>query len=108
MTASVSSWCPGNPCSTSASASISPAQYAILAASNGTSAGNGGWGCECPQHRDLLVAIGPDRRHPHWPRPHCLTGGSVPVTETLDPILDAIEGRRWVFDDLLRLLAEQD
>src|ERR1700730_545404 len=21
-------------------------------------------GCECPQHRDLLVAMGPDRRHP--------------------------------------------
>jgi len=33
--ASASSWCRGNPCSTSASASISPARCAMLAASNG-------------------------------------------------------------------------
>ncbi len=36
----------------------------MLVASNGISAGNGGWGCECPQHRDLLVAMGPARRDP--------------------------------------------
>ena len=30
----------------------------MLVASNGVSAGNGGWGCECPQRRDLLVAMG--------------------------------------------------
>ena len=64
MTASVSSWCHGSPCSTSASASISPAQCALPAASNGVSAGNGGWGYECPQCRYLLVAMGPDRRDP--------------------------------------------
>ncbi len=34
------------------------------AVSNGVLAGNAGWGCECPQHGDLLVAMGPDRRHP--------------------------------------------
>ncbi len=39
----------GNPCSTSASASISLAQCALLAASNGVSAGSVGWGCECHQ-----------------------------------------------------------
>ena len=33
-------------------------------ASNGVSAGNGGWGYECPQCRCLLVDMGPDRRHP--------------------------------------------
>ena len=33
-------------------------------ASNGISAGNGGWGYECPQCRYLLVAMGPDRGHP--------------------------------------------
>jgi hypothetical protein len=60
MTASVSNRCRGNPCSTRASASISPAQYALLAASNGVSAGIGGWSGECPQHRDLLIAVGPD------------------------------------------------
>src|SRR5712692_9126192 len=64
MTASVSNWCRGSPCSTSASASISPAQCAMLVASNGISAGNGGWGYECPQHRSLLVTMGPDRRQP--------------------------------------------
>jgi hypothetical protein len=32
----------------------------MLAASNGVSGENGGWGYECPQHRDLLVAIGPE------------------------------------------------
>src|SRR6266849_6723479 len=64
MTASVSTWCRGNPCSTSASASISPAQCAMLVASNGISAGNGGWGYECPQCRYLLVDMGLDRRHP--------------------------------------------
>jgi hypothetical protein len=39
-----------HPClvSTSASASISPASCAMLVASNGVLAGNGGWGCECP------------------------------------------------------------
>jgi hypothetical protein len=63
MTASVSSWCRGNPCSTTASASISPAQCALPAASNGVSAGNEGWGYECPQHRDLLITLGPDGRH---------------------------------------------
>src|SRR3981189_2429481 len=62
MTASVSSWCRGNPYSTSALASISPAQCAMLVASNGISAGNGGWGYECPQCRYLLVDMGPDRR----------------------------------------------
>ncbi len=36
----------------------------MLAASNGISAGNGGWGYECPQCRYLLVAMGPDRRDP--------------------------------------------
>ena len=34
------------------------------AVSNGVLAGNGGWGYECPRRRDLLVAMGPDRRHP--------------------------------------------
>ena len=34
------------------------------AASNGVLAGNAGWGCECRQHGYLLVAMGPDRRHP--------------------------------------------
>jgi Protein of unknown function (DUF3363) len=64
MTASASNWCRGSPFSTSASASISPAQCATLVASNGISAGNGGWGYKCPQCRYLLVAMGPDRRHP--------------------------------------------
>jgi hypothetical protein len=32
----------------------------MLAASNGISAEIGGWGYECPQHRDLRIAIGPD------------------------------------------------
>src|SRR5258708_40095137 len=36
----------------------------MLAAANGISAGNGGWGYECPQCRALLVAMGPDPRHP--------------------------------------------
>jgi hypothetical protein len=36
----------------------------MLVASNGISAGNGGWGYEFPQHRDLLTVMGPDRRHP--------------------------------------------
>jgi hypothetical protein len=43
--------------------SISPAQCALLVASNGVWEGNGGWGYECPQHRYLLIAMGPDRRH---------------------------------------------
>jgi hypothetical protein len=30
------------------------------AASNGISVGIEGWGCNCPQHRDLLIAVGPD------------------------------------------------
>src|SRR5450755_1513909 len=64
MTASASSWCRGNPCSTSASGSISSAQCAMLVASNGVSVDNGGWDCECPQCRYLLVDMGPDRRHP--------------------------------------------
>src|SRR5882757_10021660 len=33
---------------------------------------------------------------------------SVPVPEAPDPILDAIEGHRRHFDELRRLLAEQD
>ena len=33
---------------------------------------------------------------------------SVPVPEAPDPILDAIEGHRWDFEELRRLLAEQD
>src|ERR1700738_785461 len=70
MTASVSSWCRGNPCSTSASVSISPAQCAMLVASNGTSAGNGGWGYECPQCRHLLVDMGPSPQGSRYsPRP---------------------------------------
>ena len=52
------------PCSTSASASISPAQCAMLVASNGISAGNGAWGYECHQCRYQLVDMRPDRRHP--------------------------------------------
>jgi hypothetical protein len=64
MTALASSWYRGNPCSTSALASISPAQCALLAASNGVLAGNEGWGYECLQHRDLLIAMEPDRCHP--------------------------------------------
>ena len=56
MTASASSWCRGSPFSTSASASTSPASCAAQVASNGVSAGNGGWGYECPQCRYLLVA----------------------------------------------------
>ena len=60
MTASASSWCRGNPCSTSASASISPVWCALLVASNGVSAEIGGWGYECPQYRDLLIAMGLD------------------------------------------------
>ena len=47
----------GNPFSTSASASTSPASCAMPAGSNGALAGNVGWGCECPQHRYLLVAM---------------------------------------------------
>jgi hypothetical protein len=39
-------------------------QCAILVASNGVSAENGGWGYKCPQCGSLLVAIGPARRHP--------------------------------------------
>jgi hypothetical protein len=35
----------------------------MLAASNGALAGNGGWGCECPQCRYLFAGMGPDRRH---------------------------------------------
>jgi hypothetical protein len=59
---------PWNPCSTSASARTSPASCAAQAASNGVSAGNGGWGCECPQYRDLLIAMGPARRSGKGPR----------------------------------------
>ena len=56
--------CRGSPCSKSVSASTSPASCAMPVASNGVSAGNGGWGYECPQRRYLLVDMGPDRRHP--------------------------------------------
>ena len=35
------------------------------AASNGALAGNASWGYECPQHRDLLVDMGPDRGGTH-------------------------------------------
>jgi hypothetical protein len=59
-----SSWCRDNPCSTGASASVSPAQCAMPAASSRVSAGIGGWGYEYHQCRDLLVAMGPDRHHP--------------------------------------------
>jgi hypothetical protein len=57
-TASASNWCHGNPFSTSASASTSPASCVMLAASNGASAGNAGWGYEGDLRPHLLVAMG--------------------------------------------------
>ena len=62
----------------------SPAQCAMLVASNGISAGNGGWGYECPQCRYLLVDMGPDRRLPSR-----LTRSAPPASR-----LTALTGRR--------------
>ncbi len=47
-----------------ATAGRSPASYAIAAASNGASAGNGGCGYEGDLWPYLFVAMGPDRCHP--------------------------------------------